>query len=539
MTTKFEAKNRVSPFGKFNLTSRTFGSRTCSAKVLYFHYKNQNLANPDGTGRKRDGSKSEKDVVSGILEAEISSLRVSKSLSSTSSFEIRLLPTKNFKQLISPGDWMLIYLHDTATTKAANDPKEMDSKNIVMIGNVDRVSKSFEKDKETDKTMLRFVVSGRGIEKVFENTDIWFNPFLQKEKELDVLMRDAGLETTGNPSTIVKLLIDIFLGKGANIGRSKTSDLSMWSIPQEMARILKSSGDARFYGILKQEIESDLPGYGARLMLAVNSNGSLMDLMKRYSNEIINQLYFEDVRDSDGYVYPTVVLRPRPVNTPAFEKRNPAQLKGKFKTLQKLAKENSVEILQSEIIYEDLGKDDHAKFNMWWLNAHNKLDSIMNGTENLKSYNPLIVSSSIKRDGLRRFEQTLDFSFIQDTKSSGLSDVDLVSAFADQLYDFHFANHLYDQGTIECTGVLEAELGKALIVKGNPAFPNAADKVYYIEGYEHTWNFPSTWRTTFTLTHGQWLDQQNIFIDIDESNGGKPDDMLTGSYIAQTVTSRS
>lgn len=546
MSINFEAKNRKSPFGKFDIKSRRgIGTRSCYAKVVFFHYSNQNLGNPTFTGRERQlGADRGGAYIQGVMEAEISSLRVSKSLQTTGTFELQILPTKNWKQLISPGDWLMIYMFDGAGTVQLSSQQNIDTQNLIMLGNVDRTSRSLEKDKETDKTMLRFVVSGRGMGKVFENSDIWFNPYLQKEQTLDVLLRDAGLELTGNPSTMVKTLLDIFLGPGAQLGKQKTTDLKAWQVPGALARAVGSANATapKFYDILKQEITADLPGYKARQMLSVQSNGSLMELLKRSANELVNELYFEEVRDGTGKAYPTIVLKPRPTSTPAFENRQPAILKGAVISLQTLARTNFVEILQSEIVYEDMGKDDHTKFNLWWLDADNRLESIMNTQQENKggASNPLLISSSIKRDGLRRYQQMMDFSFVQDTKSSGQSDTELFAATLDQLFDLHYANHLYESGTIECTGVLEAEIGKALVIKGDPNVPNSGDKVYFIEGYEHKWQFPSTWRTTFTLTHGQWLSASNIFIDIGApGDGGKLDESMNTSYLAQTQTSRA
>ena len=105
-----------------------------------------------------------------------------------------------------------------------------------------------------------------------------------------------------------------------------------------------------------------------------------------------------------------------------------------------------------------------------------------------------------------------------------------------QLYDLHFANHLYESGTMQCTGILEVELGKALVVL--PEKENAKKKIYYIEGYEHSWQYPNIWKTTLTLTHGQFQDENLPFIDVATEDGGQPDKTLESSYLRQTFIDR-
>jgi len=575
MTSKSSARTRESGFGRFKLDNRrSIASRSCFASVVYFHYKNQNLLNAFTTNRDRnDPNADEMAVETGIIETEISSLRVAKSLTSSSTFQLTLLPSKNWKQVLSPGDWLMIYIHDNSSLNKG-DESIQDTKNLIMLGNVDRVSRSLQKDKETDKTTLRYVVSGRGIQKVFENTDIWWNPYLATDKEMDVILRDAGLEILGNPSILTNNLLEVFLGSGGEFDGGKTSDMGMWLIPPSLERAMRApvtfsarfdsnpnpgvSTDSvpdsarfdgvataefpRFYDILDIQIENHLPGFKQRMMLTANSNGSLLELLQRSSNSLVNELYFEEVRDSSGYVRPTIVLTPRPVQTPFFESKSDG-LKGHYKSLQELGETNFVEILQSEILYEDLGRDDHSRFNLWWMNTDSNMEGVTNAqadrNKTTGAINPILSSKSIHRHGLRRWTHLMEFCHASGVGSSTQSDLVLFQGFMEQLYDMNAFNHLYDSGTIECTGILEAELGKALIVKADTAM-ESPDKIYYIEGYEHSWSFPSTWRTTFTLTHGQWFTTGiNIFIDAGRSDYGKLDDALSSTYVAQTFTSKS
>lgn len=546
-------KARTTPMG-FSLKDRTYGTRSSYASVVYFHYDKQNFGIPSNVNPDAFSSSVVTQVTRGVIEDDIQKIQISKSIEASSgTFNITLLPSKNWKQVLSPGDWIMIFFDDKygAASRYLND--KASTKNMVMLASIDRVSKSLSKNEDTDRVELRYNISGRNFGKVFEETDIWYDPYqLQNDTINRVILPNAGLELTGNPSKMCKALLNVFLGKGEQFPKGRTSDLRNWRIPSSLAQMLGSnSTDPKFFDVLGIKIEDNLPGFKQRQMLTLNSNGSLHNLLKRCSNELVNELYYEEHRTKDG-VKPTVFLKPRPINTPFLEshcgsdaaaKASLARLNGKSKTLQKHSDENYVEISPSEILYENLGKDDHSRFNLFWLRPINNLEDHFAYAANNNSTsgisNPTLNTYSIERYGLKRFDQILEFCHTTNEGGSATPEIELWKAFMIQLYDMHYANHLYDAGTIECTGVLEAELGKALIVKSE--VPTSPDKVYFIEGYEHSWSFPGKWTTTFTVTHGQFkvASGLNIYIDaIGPGDFGRPDVTTNSVYTAKSVTSK-
>jgi LysM repeat protein len=653
---KSDLKTRKSPFGQFPLSRRTVASRTCYPSIVYFHYNRQNFGLPSNlredidvdpftklsiaNGASRVDSSTS--VTRGLLEEEIKSVRISKSLMQmSSSLEINLHPSQNWKQLIAPGDWMLVYMHDQMHGRGKYAESISDTKNMLMLANVDRVARSLERQGEgNDKAMLKYTVSARGFGKVFEDTDIWYDPYATQEQLTDSALLTAGLQFSGSPDQMIYQLLDVFLGKGANLDTGLTHDIKNWRIPQELmkafdAKTKDKSSVPKFDDILNRQIPveldakgnpvsngaAQLPGFKAHDLITLNSNGSLANMLTRNSNSLVNELFLEDVRGDDGSVRPTIVLRPRPLQTPFFDdlfgkppaKEEPAEkitykvvkgdnltkiakrnnttikellrlnpqiknpdliypgqvftvkekapkagkpadaalkdvLMGAYKTLQQLAKESFIEVSQAEIKYENLGKDDHSRMNLFWLTTTQNKESAFSHMSNQDRKggiaNPTLIRESIQRHGLKKMEQNLDFCYpVAPDKKTYLPaagpEVTLYRAFMAQLYDMHFANHLYDAGTISCTGVLEAEIGKALIVKADPAQAGAKDKVYYIEGYEHEWTFPSTWMTTFTLSHGQFkTDDRLIFIDNELFDSGQMDIVLDAAYLAKTFTGK-
>jgi len=493
------------------------------------------------------------------ITSAIAGVTVNKNINAPSStFEFSLHPSENWKSRISPGDWVAIYLYSTSR---AFDEGENDLRYLVSFGNVDRVSRVIEKDEITDKTTLRYKISGRGFGKVFETTDLWFDPYLLQKETLDVALRTSGLLMSGTVNDHLETVLRVFLGQGADfptIGR--TSPLDQWIIPESLAVLfgiedaagLTDEGFPRLYGILRRQFFENMPGAKVMTAVGLDSNGSVWDLITRVSNQPINEVFLEEVRDGSGYAFPTIVVRPRPLNT-TFLRNNLGNkadelistLNGAVTIFQEFARQSYLEISQAEVMYEDLGRDDHSRLNMFMLQNKELLASYLHPSTNINPNNkglgwPLVSRESIKRHGLRRYDTFEEFLYTRTDVKENVPLSNLMLAFLGQIYDQNFANTLYESGTIECTGVLEAELGKVLRVISQDDSP---DKFFYIEGYEHQWTYPQTWRTTFTLTHGQFdtLGQSggNPFIDSSFEDGGRPDLSFTSVYIAKTDAKRS
>jgi len=537
------------------LSKREIASKTSFARIYYWHWERQNFGVASNV---RDEHKDAYETREGWIETPILSVKISKSVDRPSaSFEISLMPTENWKQVLSPGDWIAIYLYSSSQSPVGtyHMPKQ---KNLVLFGNIDRVSRTLSKNEDTDKTELRYRVSGRNFGKVFEETDLWFDPYINQQQVLDVVVRTAGLEIIGSPTEQVEKVLKVFLGSGAQFDKQKTSPLDQWRMPLGCLELFGTPADGSvrryFDSILNKEIEPDLPGFKVRGMLSLGDNANLWENLKNCSNDLVNSLIVDEYRDEAGNAKPTISLHPRPYNTPFFDvgKDKTSQfgkekdkilpiLNNKYQSLQDLGK-NGIEISQSEIIYEDLGRDDHSRLNMFLLVSNNAMDYTKSIYSNLLTTkegigNPFFSRESITRHGLRRFQKLIEFD--KPFKNlAAYSQIDLFKAFMVQTYDMNYANHLYDNGTIECTGVLHAQLGKALVVL--PTKENGKKKVYYIEGYEHTWTFPGTWRTIFTVTHGQFFRPKdgNIFIDLSDRDFGSDDDELPPVYLAQTKVTK-
>lgn len=542
------------PTSGFTVQQRTPASKATSCRVRVWHYRNQNFGTASNVRDEQDISEV-MEVHTFDIVNEIASIDINKNIENPSAtFSISLLPSENWKERISPGDWIAIFMY---STYEANYNRINDTTNLVLIGNIDRISRIATKDEETDKLVLRFNVQGRNFGKVFETTDIWYDPYQRQAPVIDVILRQAGLEIQGDSSKHIKAILDVFLGPGGDntsivfpvtkdeafedsgVAGTRTSPLKQWRIPQEVAFFLGTTGPKTlsdgnvFYDVLrKDQITENLPGIKLRNMINVDDNGMVWDFLEQSHNYMVNELFLEEVRDGNGAAYPHIILRPKPLQTVFFEEQFGDdinlldQLNGHYKKFLVHSYESFVEISQSEILFENIGKDDLSRFNHFYMKTKTSFDHYRSNST-LDIRNPFINRESIQRHGLKRFEQVLEFITPALNRQNQI-EIELFQAFLTQIYDLHFANHLYESGTIECTGILEAELGKALIVISDEEVP----KIYYIEGYEHQWRFPNTWRTIFTVSHGQYQASTLPFIDVE--GYGLPDTLVDSTYVAKT-----
>jgi len=589
--------------------SRPIKSTVSRARVVYWHYIVQNFGASTGLDLLLgDTPVSDADIFKterGIIEEEITEVQVNKTIDNPSgTFRITMLATKNWKMLLSPGDWVAIYMSSAYDNFDYDSP---DSKNMVMFGSIDRVTKTKQRDEETDKVLVRYIVTGRDFGRVFEDTDIWFNPHTNPTALIDLTLTVAGMKFTGSPSEMMDSILDTFFGKaggGASVFGTvpvKTTfgiknianteiELKQGYIPEEVTLPFSASGaislprfelggsgaiksvpinsliEREFYiqsSFLSIPMKSatSLPGYKSRAMLsASNSPGNVWGLMKRESNALVNDLYCELIRDEDGNCKPTVILAPHP-NSNFFED-GPGELNDAF---YKLGDLEQIEVGSSQIKYEDLGRDGNSKVNMVWLSSRESTSATTNKIAYLGQNAvdgiglPMFQSESIKRHGLKIYDQVLEFCF-----SNALGKVDataggLYRSFINQIYDLHVYNHLYETGSVVSTGNNKARIGATLRIKDESQTGSfellgfkgdmpmskfvptdtSQDRIYYIEGYSHNWKFPDQWETEWQLTHGQFDSDDAPFIDLREEDAGQIDSESNRRYLVKTNIPRS
>lgn len=547
-----------------DLTKRTLKSTTSFARIVVFHYLTQNFGDAVSTKPLGQDSVGKLAVKKEIIEAEIVSIRTQKSISQpVGSFEASLMPTRNWKQVISPGDWFLVYLYSNESEfiNSSDFVRQVNSsppnKNLVFFGNVDRISRTKQKDEATDKTIVRYRMAGRDFGKVFQQTDIFFDPYRAEFQSsiINSVLTTKGLAFSGNPNGLVGAILDVFLNPfGGRVNSGNTPPLNQWEIPTTVSQVFQSGpsigssllGDSfgYFNTVLKRKFAPSMPGFKSRSMIGPKSNGSLWDLLKRNCNNTVNEMFVDLVRDNNGNAQPTIVVRPRPNSV--FFKDKDGGLGGVYESLQKRGKSSSYNISSIDIIFEDTGKDDEPRANMIWLEARQSAELNTTAYANVYAVGsptgnglPMVQQESVNRYGLKRFDAQLDFAYLNDKvrAAANISPILFRSMIA-QLYDHKAYLHLYDTGTMETHGDLRAELGKVLRVITDDSSNATPTKIYYIEGYSHDWTFPGIWKTQYSLTMGQFDVEDKPFIDLSAHDSGTLDAIEGATTLSQTAIDR-
>jgi len=308
-----------------------------------------------------------------------------------------------------------------------------------------------------------------------------------------------------------------------------------------------SSLGGSFNDILMRAVWPDLPGHAVRVSLSPNSNGALWGILERSSNMVVNEIYVDLTRTDSGAAQPTLTLRPRPTSV-FFSDTSGALNDNFFNLLDLVATGDVVTMFHHDIKFDNLGRDGHARFNHIWL--HPKMqdaESAVNQLGNIGADggvgNPMQLRESIRRYGLKRSEEVVDFIYNKDGKSLTAS-VDVIKSFLEQRYDQLAFHHLYESGTVETSGTIQARLGVVLriIPERFDATKSAADnpptKIFYVEGYKHDWTFPGQWMTEWTLCCGQWESKDKPFIDLDSADAGQFDTDFDVTSLVKTTIDR-
>lgn len=474
---------------------------TCRVEVL--HFKNDDISISNSALENSDSAHRQlMDTERITIVDAVTQCQINKSIGEVrGTFDFLLMPTENWKLKIRPGDWLIIYL----SRDGIETPR--------MLGNVDRVSRAIQVAPD-GKKMVRFKVSGSDFGKVFDKYDIYWNPFVPATIAAQAFINDKQLRFLGRPNEILNDILEVFLGNGVNTHSKEYPEILQWFMPERLTEFFPANSPAssdvglKFFDILKQEIES-VGGY--KVWDNIHTlQGNLWNIMKRSSNSVLNELFVELKKTPGKNEYrPTLVLRTIPFTRGDYQFLNgmdDSQIV-RFKDLP------TVTVTTDEILQEDLGQNDHARFNYFLLwsqtpqiDGRSLTDAISVGGNAF----PRLLKGSIRRNGLMTKIDTTDFSFLSSTTSGGNSakfsqrvtdDLELLKAWNDVLAHWYTREHLYETGTVLMLGNPDIELGKRIVIQDKMF--GERDRAYYIESYADSWEFPERWITTLSLTRGQ------------------------------------
>lgn len=435
----------------------------------------------------------------------------------------------NYLDLIHPGDWAMIYMKKTGG-KINTDSVKSDS-GLKMVGIVRNVRYVEVDDEQTGKPRLEYVITGDDFGAVFDS-NIFFNPLINQKTASTLLgakfLTDAMKSIKGSsrpakdmikdfsPDKIVKRLVDFYLG--ANQPLDSTSSVNeAWYIPRNMAVKFrpetKNKKSTAFTDILDkskiglhQYINGELRSVkslpGATYFKSLPSSGTVWAVLQYVQNAIANEMYTDLIKDSNGNLQPSLVLRQVPFSNKTGHETNVFTQSKKYGSKADEIPQGHqktfftdlprFEIVSSDIKEKNIGTSDFERLN------HIIVVPKLDDSANLDlAYSTAVNVPSVQRYGLKTYSGQTGYIL-----SDSLGDpVKVCKYFLHLMMDWFFLGHHLYNGTITIDGPDEH------ISLGNNLFIKDIEQLFHIEGYNHVYEiFPTgeiSYTTALTVSRGQ------------------------------------
>lgn len=438
----------------------------------------------------------------------ILSMSTSKAKGRSGSFNITLAPTKNWKGLLQPGCWCLIYMSDKKL-KPLNERSSKLEDGLKMIGIVKSVNVIEQIDPSTGTRTKRYQVSGVDFHHVFESMQ-YINAHLagyNKENTENggfnafFIGYSERFASVQKPDELIQALVDTLLGRPAFLGDIK-SDKPLQSfkisgragypfmVPKSMAkRVLgyRQSGAASnmFTGMMTMFLQRNLLGQIIQKpeILGVHSTWSVLEA---WSNKVLNEIYTDMLPvNLKGVVrtLPSLVFRATPFSSDELDKKYegpiirfseakpfsprkvPSRLRGQAfssgngkqkrpKTVDDSHFFISRQIAEDEIYAMQYGKSDNERFNLFLVSPN---------LSNLKYVGEAALIASITSNARRPLDAISDLTSIARyglkpyiSQSNYLDDSANDTVALNKIVKDMWENaYLFESGTVSLIGVDE------------------------------------------------------------------------------------
>jgi len=257
----------------------------------------------------------------------------------------------NYSTAVAPGDFVFVNILNSTQkaieirNKAQNlDPINEKDSGFKGLFKINNVSKIINVDPATGQKILRYQISARGFTEF--NNVIYYNPTLGNAISKDVLtyfIQEKLLEVLNskvNIQEVLRLLPRLVLGKEVENPTEPIQSVNRppHKIPTAIFNLMGLTGQRAIdiyrimIGVWGNNIDNSLnPIYSednsvqllnkklqGRIPIQTSplTNVTLVDLLKRYSNELVNEMYFCYRVDRDrNAVLPKAIIRQKPFNT--------------------------------------------------------------------------------------------------------------------------------------------------------------------------------------------------------------------------------
>lgn len=443
----------------------------------------------------------------------------------------------NYGTAVSPGDFFMVNIVNSSEKARELRIRAGREQPINRIGDgfkgifkVNTVNKIVQTDPGTGQKILRYQVAGYGFTEW--NNLVYFNPTIAsdiKQQGLLYQMSKDLLEIIGNKvnvQEVLEKLPHIILGKGidSNIDINSVTK-TPYLIPGVVFKLMgyRKDGEKKkginaidLYKILIGVWGNNISGTSVKDGFNPNykeknsiqkttkpltgdvpiqnsplTGVRLVDLMKRFSNPLINEMYAcYRVDRQSGYVLPKMIIRQKPFNTPhGIKKDNGEYEKIDGTIFLQLPRWK----ISPNLIYSiNVSKNDNLRFNVVHImgtTGNPAKDGTLLAFQDGEGENFIADRDDIQVHGVRPYVQVCPFNW---------TNLKLPNYWAKLCFDWVHGGHLRLNGTVDCVGIEDD-----ICIGDNLELQNT---VYHIESISHTAAISADgvkfFRTKLGVTHG-------------------------------------
>lgn len=470
------------------------------------------------------------DVLSQAVPIEVSShvseISFSKAFAGPSgNFSFTLENDRDWKELIKPGQWCLIYMSqngdlapaDSVIRPRLNSLLPIQNK-LRCVGYIERVS-AVGQTGERGELDVVYRVTGRDFGCIYENTKIWHDFFQSEQSLLKALQAKLDIRDLQTLDKMLEIIHQfLFSPLDLNLKPNQLKEVLglgglgiQWLLPTSMLKALdmKPRGSRpSFYGNLGNLLNFRPTVAGKPVENPVTFlEGDAWSILKALSIEPFHELFPE--LTNDGKLQLTFRPRPWKIQSAGYK-----LVRDNVLSLNDLARNEDtvVNIPALDIISFDVGEDNHSRYNHFLIAVETATYSMYNNTSELQRTTsftgrkfPNAQKSSIKRHGFRPKHEIVNSLTQLNEKSDGRPDERLLVQYNELMFDYWNNAVFFESGSVSKIGSNDVRLGK--VIKFDKNVPYNADKIFYIEGYEDSWivgkeRGEGTWTQTIQLTRG-------------------------------------
>lgn len=243
----------------------------------------------------------------------------------------------------------------------------------------------------------------------------------------------------------------------------------------------KDSGEANFYSTALE-----LPG-ARQLTLQDFSNIKVWSMLQDYANPVLNECYTCFRTDKNGFVYPSLIVRQKPYNTPKYLKAKKKQDHTQFLDIPRWK-------ISPDLITDfNIGRSDAARVNFVQVFTRSlSVNDALNQAQQIQKGNYVVDEDDVIRNGRKTFIQNCNYDY------PNAPDQYKGDAWAELVADWVMNSHLKLNGSISCIGIEDP-----ICIGDNLEFDRV---VYQIESIAHNMvispDGAKSFRTNISLSMG-------------------------------------